>query len=219
LIILGKQWATHLPANFPHLINLHLHITFPQDDAPTPNDRTLLLKTFQTSYFRSHKWYFAFIHRPSMTNIELFSIPLINNNLCFNLYDTLIETTVSDKNIFTHIQELSLFLTNPVENPTLSNSCFPNVHKLKLISEFQDHERYPIMLFVDISHLVNFSRLKSLEFIGINFPSTFLVLLDYTPNLQSLTISLNSLIKMTKILTDETICQRLTTLIKHLTIT
>ena len=75
------------------------------------------------------------------------------------------------------------------------------------------------MLFVHISHLMQFPRLKSLEFVGVNFPSTSLVLLDYTSNLQSLTIPLNSLIKMTKILNDETICSRLTKLIKHLTIT
>lgn len=208
-----------LSSNFPHLINFHLHITFSQDDSPTTNDRIQLLKTFHTSYFRSHKWYFAFIHRPSITNIELFSIPLINNKISFNLYDTHIETIGCDKNMFIHIKELSLFLKTSNENSILSNSFFPNVKTLKLISEFQDHEPFPKMLFVHISHLIKFSRLKSLEFIGVNFPSTSLVLLDYTSNLQSLTIPLNSLIKMTKILNDETICSRLTKLIKHLTIT
>ena len=134
-----------------------------------------------------------------------------------NLYQTQIETSHIDKTIFKNIHQLSLFLTNSTE--TCSNIIFPNVNSLKLLSEFQEYESYPKNLFVDISHLLILSKLKSIEFIGQNFPSTTLVLLDYTPNLHTLIIPLNSLIKMTKLLTDENICYRLTTLIKHLTIT
>jgi hypothetical protein len=216
LIISGKQWSTVLSTKFPQLINLQLRITFLQEDAPTRDDRLQLLKAFQTSYFRYHKWYFAIIHCPSMTNIELFSLPIIDNKIYFNLYHTQIETTITDKNLFKNINQLSLFLTNSNET---SNIFFSNIKNLKLISEFQEYEIYPKNLFVDISYLFKFSKLKSIEFIGRYFPSTSLVLLDYTPNLQSLIIPLNSFIKMTKILTDENICYRLTTLIKHLTIT
>ncbi|CAF4427102.1 unnamed protein product, partial [Adineta steineri] len=58
-----------------------------------------------------------------------------------------------------------------------------------------------------------------MELIGMHFPSTILILLDYMPNLHSITITLNHFIKMTKTLTDNKICQHLTKLIKHLTIT
>jgi len=139
--------------------------------------------------------------------------------MCFNLYGTHIETTMTDEPIFKNINELSLFLTNPNENPTSLNPLFSNVKNLKLISEIREYQPFPKSLFVDISHLVKFSQLKSIEITGIHFPSASLILLDYTPNLHSLTISLNNLIKMTKTLNDQTISHRLTTLIKHLTIT
>jgi hypothetical protein len=152
-----------------------------------------------------------------MTNIELFSLPIIDKQIYFNLYQTQIETNMMDNNIFKNINQLSLFLTN--NSNENSNIFFPNVKNLKLISQFQEYEIYPKKLFVDISYLIKFSKLKSIEFIGRNFPSTSLVLLDYTPNLHSLIIPLNCFIKMTKILTDDNICHRLSSLIKHLTIT
>lgn len=218
MIIVGKLWQTLLSSNFSQLINFQLHITFPRDHTPTSNDRTQLLKTFETSYFSSHKWFFAFIYHSSMANIELFSLPMIDKKMSFHLYGTHIETTKNDENMFNNIKELSLFLANQNENSTLLNPFFPNVQDLQLISEFQEYQPFPKNLFVDISHIVKFSQLKSIEFIGLHFPSTSLVLLDYTPDLHSLTISLNSLIKMTNVLDDQTICHRLTTLIKHLTI-
>jgi hypothetical protein len=151
-----------------------------------------------------------------MTNIELFSFPMMDTKIYFNLYHTEIETTTADQNMFENINQLSLFLTSANEN---SHVFFPNVKNLTLISEFQEHGVYQKKLFVDISKLMKFSKLKSIEFLGRNFPSTTLVLLDYTPNLHSLIIPLDSLIKMTKMLTDENICHRLMTLIKYLTIT
>lgn len=142
---------------------------------------------------------------------------MIDKKISFDLYQTELQTTGLGKMIFKNINQLSLFLTNSNEN--INPICFPNVKNLRLMSQFQEHERYSRNLFVDISHMVEFSKLKSIEFCGRYFPSTCLVVLDYTPNLHSLTIPLNSLIKMTKNLTDETICHRLMTLIKHLTIT
>lgn len=134
-----------------------------------------------------------------------------------NLYQTDVETTMVDQAIFQKIQKLSLFLTNSNENANPIH--FSNVQNLQLISEFHEYEIFPRRLFVDISQVVNFSKLKSIELSGRYFPSTSLVLLDYTPNLHSLTIPFNSLAKMTKQLTDEAVCRRLSTLIKHLTIT
>lgn len=142
---------------------------------------------------------------------------MIDKKISFNLYQTEIETMKIDKTIFNNINQLSLFLTNSNEN--INRICFPNVQHLRFISQFQEHEIYSRNLYVDISHCVEFSKLKSIEFCGRYFPSTSLVLLDYTPKLHSLIIPLNSFIKMTKNLTDETICHRLMTLIKHLTIT
>ncbi|CAF4553249.1 unnamed protein product, partial [Rotaria sp. Silwood2] len=136
-----------------------------------------------------------------------------------NLYDTYIEKTINDINIFENVNELSLFLANSNENLKLPKSCFFNVKNLKLISRFRHDERQPRLLFVDISHLVIFSNLESIEFIGNNFPSSSLVLLDYTTKLQSLSLSFSNLIQMTKTLSDQHICQQLTKLIKHLKIT
>ncbi|CAF3667765.1 unnamed protein product [Rotaria sordida] len=215
----GQQWQRVLSTYFPCLIKFKLYITFPEEDASTPILRTQLLKTFETIYFLSHNWYFAFLHHPSSSNIDLFSLPLFNNKIHANLYDTYIEKTINDINIFENINELSLFLTNSNEYLKLSKSCFSNVKNLKLISRFQFNERQPRTLFVDISNLIIFSKLESIEFIGNYFPSTSFILLDYTTKLQSLSISFLNLIQMTKTLTDQHICQQLTKLIKHLKIT
>ena len=129
------------------------------------------------------------------------------------------EKTIADTNIFENVNELSLFLTNSNENIKLPKSSFPNVKNLKLISRFRNNERQPKTFFVDISNLVTFSKLESIEFIGNCFPPSSLILLEYTTKLHSISISLNNLIQMTKTLSDQPICQRLTTLIKHLTIT
>ncbi|CAF4045057.1 unnamed protein product [Adineta steineri] len=216
----GKQWQALLSSTFPQLNCFQLHIIFPQEDVPTSDDRIQLLKTFETLYFRQRKWYFAFIYCPSMTNIEFFSLPIINKKIDVNLYNTSIETTMNDEHTFKNIKELSLVLTDPNETSSpLFNSCFFNVENLKLISEFREYQPFPKNLYVDISRLVKFSHIKSMELIGMHFPSTILILLDYMPNLHSITITLNHLNKMTKTLTDNKICQHLTKLIKHLTIT
>ena len=217
---LGKQWENFLSSNFCYLTNFQLYVKFPQFDVPTTNDRTELLKTFETKYFASHQWYFAFIYRPSRTNIEFFSTPMINNKLSINLYNTHIETTIKNENMFQNVREISLILTNNSnENSIISNPIFHYVENLKLISEFHEHQTFPNMLFVDISRLIEFSRLKSISFVGMNFPSLSLVLLEYMPNLQRLDISLNNLMKMTKQFNDENSCHYLKKLIKHLNIT
>ena len=217
MFVEGRQWAIILPSKFPHLLTFQLHIIFPIADAPTSNDRIQLLQAFQTSYFRSHQWYFAIIHSPSIDHLTFSSIPMVEKKISLNLYQTEIEPMASSSSIFENIEQLSLYLNNSNENP--NRISFPNVQHLQLISQFQEREVYRRNLFVDISHLIEFSKLKSIEFRGRYFPSTSLVLLDYTPNLQSLIIPVNSFVKMTKILTDETSCHRLMTLIKHLTIT
>ncbi|CAF2872872.1 unnamed protein product [Rotaria sp. Silwood2] len=215
----GRQWERLLSTYFPCLIKFTLHTTFPEEDASTPTLRTQLLKTFETRYFLSHNWYFAFLHHSLSPTIDLFSLPLLNNKIHANLYDTYIEKTINDINIFENVNELSLFLANSNENLKLPKSCFFNVKNLKLISRFRHDERQPRLLFVDISHLIIFSNLESIEFIGNNFPSSSLVLLDYTTKLQSLSLSFSNLIQMTKTLSDQHICQQLTRLIKHLKIT
>jgi hypothetical protein len=218
-IISGRQWERLLSTSFPCLIKFQLCTTFPNEDASTPILRTQLLKTFETTYFVSHNWCFGFLFHPSLPTIDLFSLPLFNNKIHADLYDTNIETTIKEINIFGNVNELSLFLSNSNENIKLPKSSFSNVKCLKLISRFRQNERQPRMLFVDLSNIVVFSKLESIEFIGNYFPSTSFVLLDYTTNLKSISISFNNLILMTKTLSDEHSCQRLKMLIKHLTIT
>ncbi|CAF1086635.1 unnamed protein product [Rotaria sp. Silwood1] len=215
----GRQWERLLSTYFPCLIKFILHTTFPDIDASTPNLRTQLLKTFETKYFLSHDWYFAFLHHPSSPMIDLFSLPLPSNKIDVSLYDTYIEKTINNINIFENINELTLYLRNSNENLKLPQSCFSNVKNLILISRFQHNERLPRMLLVDISHLVRFSNLESIEFIENNFPSSMLILLDYTTKLKSLSMSFLNLIQMTKTLSDQHVCQQLTKLIKHLKIT
>ncbi|CAF4804134.1 unnamed protein product [Rotaria socialis] len=215
----GKRWEMLLSKCFPLLKAFFLHTTFPKEEASTPALRTQLLKTFETMYFSSHNLYFALLYHPSTSAIDLFSLPLVNHRIHASLYDTYIEKTMNDINIFENVNELSLFLTTSGENLKLPKSCFSNVKNLKLISRFRQYERLPRNLFVDISNLVTFSKLESLEFIGNTFPSTSFVLLDYTPKLESLSISFSNLIQMTKALTDQHSCQQLTKLIKHLNIT
>ncbi|CAF3866220.1 unnamed protein product [Rotaria magnacalcarata] len=215
----GKRWEILLSTCFPLLKTFFLHTTFPEEDASTPALRTQLLKTFETMYFSSHNLHFAFLYHPSASSIDLFSLPLVTHRIHASLYDTHIEKTMSDINIFENVNELSLFLTTSEANLKLPKSCFSNVKNLKLISRFRQYERLPRNLFVDISNLVTFSTLESLEFIGNTFPSTSFVLLDYTPKLESLSISFSNLIQITKALTDQHTCQQLTKLIKHLNIT
>lgn len=196
-----------------------LYTTFPEDDVPTQELRTQLLKSFETIYFLSHNWYFAFVRHPSSSTIDFFSFPLVNNKIHASLYDTYIEKTNNDINPFENVNELSLFLTRSDDNVNLPKSCFSNVKSLKLISRFRNHEQLPRLLFVDISNLVSFSKLESIEFIGNNFPSSSFILFDYTPQLRSLSIPFLNLIQMTKTLTDQNSCQKLKKLIKHLKIT
>ncbi|CAF3980289.1 unnamed protein product, partial [Rotaria sp. Silwood1] len=212
-------WGRLLFTYFPCLIKFILHTTFPDIDASTPNLRTQLLKTFETKYFLSHDWYFAFLHHPSSPMIDLFSLPLPSNKIDVSLYNTYIEKTINNINIFENVNELTLYLRNSNENLKLPQSCFSNVKNLILISRFQHNERLPRMLLVDISHLVRFSNLESIEFIENNFPSSMLILLDYTTKLKSLSMSFFNLIQMTKTLSDQHVCQQLTKLIKHLKIT
>jgi hypothetical protein len=75
------------------------------------------------------------------------------------------------------------------------------------------------MMIVDISNLITVSKLESIEFIGNYFLQSTFLLLDYTTKLQSISISFNNLIQMTKTFSDQHICRQLTMLIKHLTIT
>ena len=195
-----------------------MYVTFPNENAPTPVVRTQLLKTFETIYFLSHNWYFGFLYNPSIGTIDLFTLPLFHNKIHASLYDTTIEKTINDINIFKNVDELSLFLSNSNENIKLPDRSFSYVKNLKLISRYRHNERPPTSLFVDISHLITFAKLESIEFIGNYFPSTTFILLDYTTNLKSISISFNSLNLMTKTLNEPHICQRLKTLIKHLTI-
>jgi len=218
-IISGRQWERVLSTCFPGLAKFELYITFAQENVPSTILRTQLLKRFETTYFFSHNWYFAFIYHPSNLTIDLFSLPLINNKIQVNLYDTLIEKTINDVHIFENVNELSLVLTNSHMNLKLPNLSFCNVKNLKLISRFRHNETQPRLMIVDISHLVTVSKLESIEFIGNYFLSSIFLLLDYTTKLQSISISFNNLIQMTKELSDQHICQRLTMLIKHLTIT
>lgn len=192
---------------------------FPREHATTAILRTQLLKAFETRYFSIHKWYFAFIYHPSSPTIDLFSLPLINKKIDVYLYDTHIEKTINDINLFENITELSLFLTNSQMNLKLPSLSFNNVKNLKLISRFQHNGTQPRMMIVDISNLITVSKLESIEFIGNYFLSSNFLLLDYTTKLQSISISFDNLIQMTKTFNDQHICQRLTMLIKHLTIT
>lgn len=198
-------------------MNFYLYITFAGHDAPTANNRLELLNTFQTSYFRLQQWSFAIVYCPSTFSNILFSIPMVNKQISVNLYQTEIETTMAGANLFENIEQISLYLTNA--NGTATPSRFPNAESLQLISQYREHEAYPKRLFVDISQVVNFGKLKAIQLTGRHFPSAILILLDYTPNLHSLIIPYSCLVKMTKLLTDQAICRRLSTLIKHLTIT
>jgi hypothetical protein len=218
-VLSGRQWERLLSTYFPHLIKFQLHTIFPREDAPTAILRTQLLKTFETTYFRTRNWYFAFIYHPSVRTIDLFSLPLSNKKIRVQIYDTHIEKTIENINLFENVYELELVLTNSNLNSKLPNLSFSNVKNIQLISRFQNHETPPGMMIVDISNLVSISKLESLEFHGNSFPSSSFLLLDYTTKLQSISISLNNLIQMTKTLADAPICQRLTMLIKHLTIT
>lgn len=214
----GREWETLLSTSFPCLIKFELYTTFPNEDAPTPVVRSQLLKTFETIYFLSHNWYFGFLYNPSIRTIDLFSLPLFHNKMHASLYDTTIEKTINDINMFKNVDELSLYLSNSNENIKLPNRSFSYVKDLKLISRYRQNERLPISLFADISYVITFAKLESMEFIGNHFPSTTFILLDYTTNLKSISISFNSLNLMTKTLKEPHICQRLQTLIKHLTI-
>lgn len=198
-------------------MNFNLYITFAGHDAPAANIRQELLNTFQTPYFRLHQWSFAIIYCPSTFSNILFSIPMRKKKLLFDLYQTEIETTMPGANLFQNIEQISLHLLH--FNQTINPIRFGNVNSLQLISQHHDNQPYPKRLFVDISQTVNLDKLKSMELSGRHFPSSILILLDYTPNLQSLTIPYSCFITMTKLLTDQPICQRLSILIKHLTIT
>ena len=198
-------------------MTFELHITLSQFDLPAANDRVELLNRFQTTYFRIHQWSFTTIHSPSTGTIELFSIPVRTKHLSLDLYRTEIDTTTTtDGNLFENIEHISLHLTNSSEATNLIRS--PNAQTLRLISHYHEHELYPKQLLVNISRAVNLSKLTSIELDGQHFPISSLVLLDYTPNLHSLTLAFQNLIKMTRSLTDQTLCRRLSTLIKHLTI-
>ena len=198
-------------------MNFYLYITFPGYDAPTANNRLEILNTFQTSYFRLREWSFAVVYCPSTFSNILFSIPMVNKQISVNLYQTEIETTTAGTDLFENIEQISLYLTNT--SGTTNPSRFPNAESLQLISQYHEHEAYPKRLFVDIAQVVNFTKLKSIQLTGRHFPSSILIILDYTPNLHSLIIPYSCLVKMTKLLTDPAICRRLSTLVKHLTIT
>lgn len=212
LILLGKQWETVLATNFPRLKSFAILITFPQDDLPNPIDQQQILQSFQTSYYRSHRWTFAFYQCPSTSTFSFFSIPMEIKKLNFNLY----HANQQSSHHFENIRELDLYLTNDTNQST---QFFPNVQHLKLISHYREYQTYPKSLLVDIARLFNLSKLQSIEFGRGQFPSGSLVLLEYTPQLHSLSIPLKDLIKMTKELNDEKTCQFLTKSIQHLSIT
>ena len=153
-----------------------------------------------------------------MRSVELFSMPMINDKKQYDLYTSKTEPTVDDEKQFENINELSLHLTQPNENLPRAKACFPKVETLQLISHFQEYQPFPKDLLVDISRLVKLPYVTSIEFAQGSFPNCSLVLLEYTSNLRSLTVSLKTLIKMTKMLQDQAICQCLTKRIKRLTI-
>lgn len=180
--------------------------------------RTQILKAFERPYFFTHNWHFAFVYHSARSSVDLFSLPLNNDKYQIHLYDTHIEKTNNDTDIFKNVNELRLSLTSSIEHLKLPKSSFFNVENLHIISSFQHLEGLTPNLFVDLSNIVKLPTLKSIEFTGDNLPRTTLILLDYTKNLQSLSISLSNLVPMTKALTDQHICQQLTKLIKHLTL-
>lgn len=186
---------------------------------PTAALRTQMLKTFETRYFVSHNWYFAFVYHASNATIDLFSLPLINNQIHVHLYDTHIEKTINDTDIFENVTDLSLVLTGSQTNSKLPNLSFNNIKNLKLIPRFLPNEPQPRMIIIDISNLIRISQLESIEFTGNHFLSSIHLLFDYTTKLHSLIIPFNTLIQLTKTLTDQHICQQLTKFIKHLKIT
>ncbi|UJR09034.1 hypothetical protein I4U23_013283 [Adineta vaga] len=149
----------------------------------------------------------------------LMSVVNYYKHLIYHIFVLEHETATNDRNIFENVKKLSLILTNSDENLRSEKVKFSNVEQIKLISYFREYQSFPKSLLVDISHVVRFSNLKSIEFLGEHFPTSSLVLFDYTPNLHSLSIRLNNFIKMTKMLTDQDVCRCLTKLIKHLTIT
>ncbi|CAF0995203.1 unnamed protein product [Adineta ricciae] len=216
----GKSWESVLSTHLRKLIHLRLNVRFSENDLPAINDRKELLQTFDTSYFRSRYWSFALHHCRTKRTLELFSTPMVKKSIEFNLYNTNVEKPMTDADeMFENVENLTLFLTILDESLLRERFHFPNVKSLKLVSHFQECQAFPKSLLADMAHLVKLSNVESIEFIGNHFPTSSLILLDYTPKLHSLSVRLSSIIKMTKMLTDQNICQRLTKLIRHLTIT
>ncbi|CAF0944792.1 unnamed protein product [Adineta steineri] len=211
----GKIWEVLITSCSPLLKTFQFYFSFKQYPVLL-NDLNAMIETFSTPFYLLEKRWFVRCHRdPERTCYGfLYSLPFAFSQLLMNAsaYKTSISTLPdSDVNEIknNHYAKVNTLIVNGVREEPPIYLLPSNIICLILNDKLSKSWLYLLkeLRYLHIQHGADMSS------------DDFAQLLEHTPNLQSLTISIEGLEKLTNKLKHKIACQYLSERIKSLTIT
>ncbi|CAF0866381.1 unnamed protein product [Adineta steineri] len=211
----GKYWEELIKSSLPLLKTFQFYFPYSRH-SNSLDDLNTMIKSFSTPFYLLEKRWFVRCDRSAEYSYKefLYSLPFAFSQLPIDtpVYKTSISTLPAidineiNSNYYTKIN--TLILNEPHEEPPIF--LLPsNIIYLTLNATLSKSWLYLLkeLHYLDIQHGADMSS------------DDFAQLLEYTPNLQSLTISIKRLKKLTDKFQHQIVCQYLSERIKSLTIT